>query len=46
MPNSWVFQAMYLPLHSFTGRWSLGEDKRSHTLIIRLALKKAGCPDA
>lgn len=34
--NSQVFKAMYLPLYSFTGRWSLGEDERSHAPIIRL----------
>lgn len=34
--NSQVFKAMYLPLYTFTGRWSVAEDKRSHTPIIRL----------
>jgi hypothetical protein len=34
--NSQVFQTMYLPLFSFTGRWSVDEDKRSHTPIIRV----------
>jgi hypothetical protein len=34
--NSQVFRAMYLPLFSFTGRWSLDEDERSHTPIVRL----------
>jgi hypothetical protein len=34
--NSQVFQTMYLPLYTFTGRWSLDEDKRSHTPIIRV----------
>lgn len=31
-----TFQTMYLPLFAFTGRWSLDEDKRSHTTIVRL----------
>lgn len=34
--SSQVFQTMYLPLYTFTGRWSLAEDKRSHAPIIRL----------
>jgi hypothetical protein len=34
--NSQVFQTLYLPLFTFTGRWSLDEDKRSHTPIIRV----------
>jgi hypothetical protein len=34
--NSQVFQTMYLPLFTFTGRWSLDEDKRSHSPIIRV----------
>ncbi len=34
--SSQIFQSMYLPLFSFTGRWSLDEDKRSHTPIIRV----------
>jgi hypothetical protein len=34
--NSQVFRAMYLPLFSFTGRWSLDEDQRSHTPIVRV----------
>jgi len=34
--NSQVFQTLYLPLFAFTGHWSLDEDKRSHTPIIRL----------
>ena len=34
--NSQVFQTMYLPLYVFTGRWSIGEDRRSHIPIIRL----------
>jgi hypothetical protein len=34
--SSQVFQTMYLPLFVFTGRWSLDEDKRSHSPIIRV----------
>ncbi len=34
--SSRIFQAMYLPLYSFTGRWSLAEDRLSHTPVIRL----------
>lgn len=34
--NAQVFQTMYLPLYSFTGRWSLGEDAHSHAPIVRL----------
>jgi hypothetical protein len=34
--NSQVFQTLYLPLFTFTGRWSLDEDKRSHTPIVRV----------
>jgi hypothetical protein len=34
--SSQVFQTMYLPLFVFTGRWSLDEDKRSHSQIIRV----------
>lgn len=34
--NSQVFQTMYLPLFVFTGRWSLAEDKRSHSPIIQV----------
>ena len=34
--NSQVFQSMYLPLFSFTGHWSLDEDKRSHAPILRV----------
>jgi hypothetical protein len=34
--SSQVFQTLYLPLFTFTGRWSLDEDKRSHSPIVRL----------
>jgi hypothetical protein len=34
--SSDIFRSLYLPLYSFTGRWSLDEDKRSHTPIIRV----------
>jgi hypothetical protein len=34
--NSQVFQTMYLPLFTFTGNWSLTEDTRTHTPIIRM----------
>lgn len=34
--GSQLFKTMYLPLYTFTGRWSLDEDKRSHAPIIRL----------
>ena len=31
-----IFQALYLPLFSFSGRWSVDEDRRTHTPIIRV----------
>jgi hypothetical protein len=34
--NSQVFQTMYLPLFVFTGNFSLTEDPRSHTPIVRI----------
>jgi hypothetical protein len=34
--NSRTFQAMYLPLFVFTGHWSLDEDRRTHSPIIRI----------
>ena len=34
--SSQVFQALYLPLFSFTGRWSTDEDPQSHAPIIRV----------
>jgi hypothetical protein len=34
--NSQVFQTMYLPLFTFTGRWTLIEDQQTHTPIVRL----------
>ena len=34
--NGNVFQTMYLPLYSFTGRWSVGEDKHTHISILRV----------
>ncbi len=34
--NSEVFQRLYLPLFTFTGRWSVDEDHLSRTPILRL----------
>lgn len=34
--NSQVFQALYLPLFTFTGKWSLSEDKSSHAPIVHI----------
>lgn len=31
-----IFQTLYLPLFSFSGRWSLDEDRWTHTPIIRV----------
>jgi len=34
--DSQVFQTMYLPLYTFSGRYSVEEDKGSHSPVIRL----------
>jgi hypothetical protein len=34
--NSRIFQSLYMPLFTFTGRWALDEDKLSRAPIIRV----------
>jgi hypothetical protein len=34
--NSAVFQRLYLPLFTFTGRWAVDEDRTSHTPVLRV----------
>jgi hypothetical protein len=34
--NSAVYQRLYLPLFTFTGRWAVDEDRATHTPIIRV----------
>ena len=34
--GSEIFQTLYLPLFSFSGRWSVDEDRWAHTPIIRV----------
>ena len=43
--NAGVFQRMYLPLMTFTGRWSVGRDEREKVDVIRLeAFFRNGLP--